>query len=124
MVTTSIEPNTAPVAVKQTSSAGTPGLRSGDGAFERARGGGSVARWAVNSAIPASSSTAPTSVPASGKNVPVRKDASTGPSMKHSSSAACSKAFAACSVPGSSRSRWAQRARDRPPMLGVAAVQA
>ncbi len=119
-----MEPNTAPVAVKHASSGAMPGLRSGEGPCERGTGGGSVARWVRNSSMPASSSAAPVSVPASGKNVPVRKDASTGPSMKHSSSAACSNAFAVCSAAGSSRSRWAQRARDRPPMLGVAAVPA
>lgn len=90
----------------------------------RGLGGGSVARWAVNSSIPAASSTAPARVPASGKKVPVRKDARAGPSMKHSSSAACSKEFAVCRASGSSRSRWAQRARESPPTLGVAAQEA
>ncbi|CAM5666799.1 hypothetical protein SGLAM104S_06455 [Streptomyces glaucescens] len=44
--------------------------------------------------------------------------------MKHSSSAACSKAFAVCSAAWSPFSRWAQRARDMPPVLGVVAVAA
>ncbi len=66
----------------------------------------------------------PVSVPASGKSVPHRKAARTGPSMKHSSSAACSKEFAVCSAAASPLSRCAQRARAIPPMLGVVAVAA
>ncbi len=74
--------------------------------------------------MPVSSSTAPASVPASGKSAPHRKAASTGPSMKHSSSAACSKELAVCRALASPASRWAQRARDMPPVLGVVAVAA
>ena len=45
--------------------------------------------------------------------------------MKHSSSAACSKELAVCRRAGSSPfRRWAQRARDMPPVLGVVAVAA
>ena len=78
----------------------------GAGAF-RGRGGGTWRSYVAGVAVPSSAgrrrsvrrSSAgrpPTSVPASGKNVPHRKAASTGPSMKHSSSAACSKEFAVC----------------------------
>lgn len=67
---------------------------------------------------------APVSVPASGKSAPHRDAARTGPSMKHSSSAACSKEFAVCRAAGSPRCRWAQRARDMPPVFGVVAVAA
>lgn len=63
-------------------------------------------------------------VPASGRTAEQRKAASTGPSMKHSSSAACSKDIAVWCEAGESRSRWVQRARDMPPMLGVVAVAA
>ncbi|MDQ0943066.1 hypothetical protein QFZ67_004771 [Streptomyces sp. V1I1] len=86
--------------------------------------GGSVERWAAKISTPVSISTAPVSVPASGKSAAHRNAASTGPSMKHSSSAACSKEFAVCSVAGSPRWMWAQRARDMPPVLGVVAVAA
>lgn len=78
----------------------------------------------MNRVTPVSSSTAPVSVPASGKNVPHSTAASTGPSMKHSSSAACSKEFAVCSASGLPFSRCAQRARDIPPVFGVVAVAA
>ncbi len=44
--------------------------------------------------------------------------------MKHSSSAACSKEFAVCTAAGSPLKRWAQRARDMPPVFGVVAVAA
>ena len=88
------------------------------------RTGGSVARWAAKTSTPVSISTTPANVPASGKNVPHRNAASTGPSMKHSSSTACSKEFAVCRPAGSSFRRWAQRARDMPPVLGVVAVAA
>lgn len=70
------------------------------------------------------SRTPPTSVPASGNKDPHRKAARTGPSMKHSSSAACSKELAVCRVLSSPLWRWAQRARDMPPVLGIVAVAA
>jgi hypothetical protein len=124
IVTTSVAPNTPPVARHTASSDGMPGARSGDFAGVRRCTGGSVERWAANSRTPVSSSTAPTRVPASGKNVPHRKAATTGPSMKHSSSTACSKELAVCRASVSSPSRWAQRARDMPPVLGVVAVAA
>ncbi len=74
--------------------------------------------------MPVSSRAAPARVPASGKSTPHRKAARTGPSMKHSSSAACSKDIAVWWAAGESRSRCVQRARDMPPMLGVVAVTA
>lgn len=81
-------------------------------------------RWAAKTRTPVISRDAPTSVPASGKSAPQSVAATTGPSMKQSSSAACSKEFAVCRAAGSPRWRWAQRARDIPPVLGVVAVAA
>ncbi len=103
-----------------------PGARSGVSARAVVRPvtGGSVERWVANSSMPVTSSSTPVSVPASGKNTPHRKAASTGPSMKQSSSTACSKETAVCSPSSSPFSRWAQRARDMPPRLGVVAVAA
>ncbi len=125
-VTTSSEPKSAPVQPKTASSSARAALpRSGD-RDEDGRGpsGGSVRRCAAKRIVPVRNSAVPTSVPASGKNVVHRKTASTGPSMKQASSAACSKEFAVCRAAGSSRKRCAQRARAMPPVLGVVAVAA
>ncbi len=127
IVTTSREPKTAPVARNVTRSGGSSGRRRGERGRPVAGAGatgGSVRRWAAKSSTPVSSSAAATAVPASGKRTVHSSVASTGPSMKHSSSAACSKELAVCRAAGSSRKRCAQRARDIPPVLGVVAVAA
>ncbi len=101
-----------------------PRARSGEPRRGAVVTGGWVARQEVKTSMPVSSRAAPARVPASGKTALQRKAARTGPSMKHSSSAACSKDIAVWCEAGESRSRWVQRARDMPPMLGVVAVAA
>ena len=116
-MTTSMPPNSMPSAAQAntigTSSRGDSRPAAVRCAVRDARGG-SVLRWAASSSAPTSPTTPPAASPRAGWTEVARNVASTGPTMKTTSSSTASQAKAVFSS-GVPRSRWLQRARTPAP---------
>ena len=117
MMTTSIPPKSMPSAA-QAKTIGTSSFGDSRPAAVRSavRGtrGGSVPRWAASTKAPTRPTTPPAASPSAGWIAVARKVASTGPTMKTTSSSTASQAKAVFSS-GVPRSRWLQRARTAAP---------
>ncbi len=124
-VTSSREPNTAPVHRKVRAMTWMPGCRSG--AVERpsadagaaARTGGSVRRRPAKSSVPVRVSAKEQTLPAQGAAEVARATARTGPRTKHTSSSTCSKELARCMATASPSWISAHRARAIAPTFGA-----
>lgn len=124
-VLTSSAPKTAPVARKTVSSPSMPGARSGErDPAGRPAGGGSVERWGGED------EDAGHHQDRADQRARFREQRRAQQRGEHRAEHEAQlvggllKEFALCSAAGSPWWRWAQRARDMPPVLGVVAVAA